>query len=302
MRTAREIWRDAWNLLWTGDVYGKFLFGTFCLIFVGWLAKIVAVILSLVGYFILKGMFDPQVLAAVKEMPWQTFLKDYDPAALKEIVQTLCHYPRLVIMGLVLTIPPLVVIFYFEGFKGWGMQAMGIAGARRGLSVSHALCGWGHGWKMVALILWQQTLVGLKMLLLVVPGVRALFSYALAPYLLIDHPDWTSRQCLNESERLMNGHRWRLFKVSLVFVGFFLFAFLLNLAADKLQQVLLEYLAKILGVLVVPYVGMVFALFYENRLDEVEAEKRADENVEKAELIDEQETDEQERNPEDDEH
>ena len=77
---------------------------------------------------------------------------------------------------------------------------------------------------------------------------------------------------------------------------------MLNLAADKLQQVLPEYLAKILGVFVVPYVGMVFALFYENRLDEVEAEKRADENVEKAELIDEQETDEQERNPEDDEH
>lgn len=302
MRTAKEIWRGARDLLRTDGAYGTFLLGMFCLMFVGWVAMILISILSVIGFLILNGVLDSQAIAAAKEMPLLAFLKDHDPMTLKKIVQTLCHYPQLVAWGLGRVIPPLLVLFWLVGFSYWSGQAMGIACTRRGLFVTHAFSGWGHAWKMVSLIFWQQTFIGLKLLLLVVPGVRALFSYALAPYLLIDHPDWTSRQCLDESERLMNGHRWRLFKVSLPFVVCSLVATVVNYAADRFQVPLVRGLVQILMVLLAPYFGVIFAFFYENRLDESETGKRTDECVENTELTDEQETDEQERNPEDDEH
>ena len=147
-------------------------------------------------------------------------------------------------------------ILYLVGFCAWGQRAMALAQVRGGLRVGHAFSGYGNGWRMVGLILWQQSFVFLWLLLFIVPGIRAAFSYALAPYLLIDHPTWTARQCLAESKRLMAGHRWRYFCLNVSFIGWVLLA---CLAA--------HVIGFFAGYLLEPYMSAACALFYEDRLD-----------------------------------
>ncbi len=152
-----------------------------------------------------------------------------------------------------------LAILYLVGFATWGQRAMSMALMRGGLKASHGLSGWGNGWRMASLILWQQTFVFFWTLLFIVPGVCAWLSYAMAPYLLIDHPDWTPRQCMAESKRLMEGHRWRYFCLNLSFIGW---------------QVLAIVGAKFLGgfttMLLTPYVDSACAAFYEDLLDRQE--------------------------------
>lgn len=62
----------------------------------------------------------------------------------------------------------------------------------------------------------------LWMLLLIVPGIVKAYSYALAPYLVQDHPEMSASQAIDESIRLMEGHKMRLFMLDLSFIGWWL--------------------------------------------------------------------------------
>ena len=152
-----------------------------------------------------------------------------------------------------------VGILYLVGFAAWGQRAMSIALTRGGLKVSHGVSGWGHGWQMVNLILWQQTFVFFWLLLFIVPGIRAAFSYAMAPFLQVDHPDWPPRRCIAESKRMMEGHRWRFFCLNFSFIGWYLLAMCAAYLAGGCAQLLLT-----------PYVDAACAAFYEDLLDREE--------------------------------
>jgi len=53
--------------------------------------------------------------------------------------------------------------------------------------------------------------------LLFVPGIIKALSYSMGPYILAEHPDWTARQCLTESKRIMKGNVGKLFVLHLSF-------------------------------------------------------------------------------------
>ena len=76
--------------------------------------------------------------------------------------------------------------------------------------------------------LWLRILTGLKvflwMLLFIIPGIIAAYRYALAPYILAEHPEMTAREAINESKRLMKGNKWRLFCLGFSFIGWDLLA------------------------------------------------------------------------------
>ena len=59
-------------------------------------------------------------------------------------------------------------------------------------------------------------------LLLIVPGIVASFRYALAPYLMAEHPDLTPTEAVEQSKQLMQGHKARLFWLKLSFIGWYL--------------------------------------------------------------------------------
>lgn len=64
--------------------------------------------------------------------------------------------------------------------------------------------------------------LGLWYLLLVVPGIIKQFEYAIIPYILADEPELESKEVFAKAHELMMGNKWRLFKLEISFIGWFL--------------------------------------------------------------------------------
>lgn len=94
-------------------------------------------------------------------------------------------------------------------------------------------------------------------LLLIIPGIMKAFSYALTPYIIMDEPKLTARQAITRSCEIMQGRRWKLFCLSLSFIGWGI----------------LSLLTFGIGFLwLAPYMNASFAAFYEDARAEYEAE------------------------------
>lgn len=61
--------------------------------------------------------------------------------------------------------------------------------------------------------------IALWSLLLIVPGIIKAYAYSMSYYVKLDHPDYNWKACVNESRRLMNGHKWEKFVLDLSFLG-----------------------------------------------------------------------------------
>ncbi len=67
-------------------------------------------------------------------------------------------------------------------------------------------------------------IVSLWTMLFIIPGIVKSYSYALVYYIKADHPEYGWRECLDESAKMMNGNRMRLFKLNISFIGWMLLA------------------------------------------------------------------------------
>lgn len=56
-------------------------------------------------------------------------------------------------------------------------------------------------------------------LLLIIPGIVKSYAYSMAYYIKADHPDYNWKQCLDESQAMMLGHKGELFVQDLSFIG-----------------------------------------------------------------------------------
>ncbi|MDD4187464.1 MAG: DUF975 family protein [Bacilli bacterium] len=63
--------------------------------------------------------------------------------------------------------------------------------------------------------------VSLWTLLLVIPGIIAAISYAMAPYLMVDGND-DPLNCITESKKIMNGYKWDYLKFMFSFFWWYL--------------------------------------------------------------------------------
>jgi len=61
--------------------------------------------------------------------------------------------------------------------------------------------------------------ISLWSILLVVPGIIKAYSWSMVYFIKSDHPDYDWRKCMNESARLMNGHKMDLFLQDISFIG-----------------------------------------------------------------------------------
>tara|TARA_B110000459_G_C16551793_1_gene467118 strand:- start:635 stop:1249 length:615 start_codon:yes stop_codon:yes gene_type:complete len=66
----------------------------------------------------------------------------------------------------------------------------------------------------------------LRMLLLIVPGIIAAFSYSMVFYILADNPDISPKNALKKSKEMMMGYKWKIFFLGLSFLGWALLAIL----------------------------------------------------------------------------
>jgi len=151
-----------------------------------------------------------------------------------------------------------LLAMYPVGFIMWGQAAMAIAAIRRGVTVGHALSGWGHGWKMGWTELVKIAYLHLWSILFVAPALVKFCSYAMTEFIAVDHPDWTANQCITESRRLMDGHKMRYFCMLLSFIGW-------------VALVMIAGMLPLVGGLAqwffMPYIESAKAAFYEELLD-----------------------------------
>lgn len=119
-----------------------------------------------------------------------------------------------------------------------------------GACFENLLDGFGFFWKIILLSILQSIFITLWTLLLVVPGLIAAYRYRMAYYILIDHPEYSPMQCIRESKRMMDGHKWELFGLDVSFIGWWFLAALPGVG----------YLVQ---VWTRPYFGLTYALYYE---------------------------------------
>ena len=72
------------------------------------------------------------------------------------------------------------------------------------------------------LAIMYNMVVALWSLFFVIPGIYVAYSYALVFHVKRDHPEYRWKQCFDESERLMEGNRWKLFKLQISHLGWFI--------------------------------------------------------------------------------
>ena len=75
-------------------------------------------------------------------------------------------------------------------------------------------------WKVMLKAGLLQTLyVILWSMLLVIPGIIAVFRYSMTYYILAENPELTAKEAIDRSKEMMNGNKWRLFCLGFSFIG-----------------------------------------------------------------------------------
>ena len=134
----------------------------------------------------------------------------------------------------------------------WGFYTMyldHIRGEKVGLG--NLFKGYSKEWfsKSLLTLLLMYVYILLWTLLLIIPGIIKALSYAMTPYVLKDNPNMKSNEAIEESMRLMSGHKAELFLLGLSFIGWALLS-LLTLGIGFLW--------------LIPYMQTAFAYFYED--------------------------------------
>ena len=86
-------------------------------------------------------------------------------------------------------------------------------------------------------------------LLFIIPGIVKMFSYAMTPYILEEHPELSANEAIDRSRAMMKGHKFDLFWLLLSFIGW---------------GILSLFTFGIGGLWLGPYVQGAHAAFYED--------------------------------------
>ena len=94
-------------------------------------------------------------------------------------------------------------------------------GIRRGREMPYLTLfdGFSFAGKVILLYIVQYIFIFLWSLLLFIPGIVKAYAYSMVYYVKADHPEYGWRECLDESQRLMTGHKWEKFVLDLSFIG-----------------------------------------------------------------------------------
>lgn len=112
--------------------------------------------------------------------------------------------------------------------------------------------------KVFLTMLLQCVYISLWSLLLIVPGIIKMYSYAMTYYVMRDNPELSKNAAIERSMAMMEGHKMDLFLLDLSMIGWFI----------------LSYITLGIGfIFLLPYVLTAHACFYEDLFTEhIEAE------------------------------
>ena len=122
-----------------------------------------------------------------------------------------------------------LVLFILALPLTWGYQTLFLGAVRGGEATAKDMFE-GYNKELFSRVLTTTLLyyvyVFLWSLLLLIPGCIKAYSYAMTPYILKDNPEMKNNAAIEESMRIMNGHKLELFLLDLSFIGWALLSFL----------------------------------------------------------------------------
>lgn len=145
-----------------------------------------------------------------------------------------------------------LVLFILALPLTWGYQTLFLGAVRGGEATAKDLFE-GYNKELFSRVLTTTLLyyvyVFLWSLLLLIPGCIKAYSYAMTPFILKDNPEMKNNAAIEESMRMMDGHKLELFLLDLSFIGW----------------AILSILTCCIGFLwLVPYMNMARVNFYED--------------------------------------
>lgn len=249
MITARELRELAWTKLGEGN----------------WLKAVGAF-----GLFWLMGMVVAQAVAragvatgGIENMSLADFMEKYGEALGRlGVVAPGDMSAQLGKISVPVTQPwyqvvQFAVTAFAQGVLATGWAVFAVSVMRNGANALQVFSGFHRFFSSGWLMLLRSIRIALWSLLLVVPGIVALYAYRMAFFLKADHPEWSAGKALAESRRMMMGHKWRLMCLDASFVGWLL----LVLVTFGLATLFVS-----------PYIGVANAAFYEDLLDRNEGQ------------------------------
>ncbi len=80
--------------------------------------------------------------------------------------------------------------------------------------------------RVLGISLLRAVFICLWTLLLIVPGIIKTYAYAMTAYIAEDHPELGPKECIDQSQAMMQGHKMDLFILDLSYIGWILLGFL----------------------------------------------------------------------------
>jgi integral membrane protein len=145
-----------------------------------------------------------------------------------------------------------LVLFILALPLTWGYQTLFLGAVRGGEATAKDMFE-GYNKELFSRVLTTTLLyyvyVFLWSMLLLIPGCIKAYSYAMTPYILKDNPEMKNNAAIEESMRMMDGHKLELFLLDLSFIGW----------------AILSILTCCIGFLwLIPYINMAHVNFYED--------------------------------------
>lgn len=129
----------------------------------------------------------------------------------------------LLVIGIVLA----VFYFFVGGVIRFGYIDFNLAMLdRRDANISRLFGKLSLFWKAVYMRISVLLCELLYTILLIIPGIIAVFGYAMVPYILEEKPNYSVGKAMRMSKKIMKGHKWQLFCLRLSFLGWYILAFL----------------------------------------------------------------------------
>ena len=114
-----------------------------------------------------------------------------------------------------------IVGVLLQGFLMVGLARIFLKLSRRGgeIDLADLFSGTDKLSDNLLLGLMYNLFIALWSLLFIIPGIVKSYAYRMAFYIKHDNPDYDWKKCIDESRKLMNGNKWRLFTLDLSFLG-----------------------------------------------------------------------------------
>ena len=122
-----------------------------------------------------------------------------------------------------------LVLFILALPLTWGFQTLFLGAVRGGEATAKDMFE-GYNKELFSRVLTTTLLyyvyVFLWSMLLLIPGCIKAYSYAMTPFILKDNPEMKNNAAIEESMRMMDGHKLELFLLDLSFIGWALLSLL----------------------------------------------------------------------------